>query len=96
MQILKDSFKVRLENKPIKQGSKTTTKFSIKNSEISNYTNKNISGKFGDVFLQSYKLLHKSGHNKSNRIRFTLIARYLNIKDKSFKGCRISFKELLD
>ena len=40
-------------------------------------------------------MLHKSGYNKSNKIRFTLIARYLNNKDKS-QGCKIGLKELLD
>ncbi len=96
VEILKESFKLKLKNKPIKQKNKVTTKFNIKNSEINNYANRSISGKFGDVYLQSYRMLHKSGYNKSNKIRFTLIARYLNIKDKSFQGCKIGLKELLD
>ena len=96
VQILKDSYKLKIKNKPIKQKNKITTKFKIKNSEIKNHNNKNISGKFGDIFVQSYRMLHRSGLNKSKKIRFTLIARYMNITDTNFKGCRIGLQEISD
>ena len=52
LKFLKESFKLKLKNKPIKQKNKVTTKFNIKNSEINNYANRSISGKFGDVYLK--------------------------------------------
>ena len=64
-------------------------------SVVDKYGKELVNANFGDLFIQSYLMLHQSGFNTSNRIRFSLIGRYINIDEKSFKGCKKSM-ELLD
>lgn len=95
LELLEKSFNIKNISRPIKnKNKKKTTKFKINNSIIKNLKKKTMDANFGDIFLQSYRLLHQSGFNSSNQIRFTLIGRYLNICDKNFKGCKIGFNEL--
>ena len=53
-----------------------------------------VEANLGDLFIQSYLTFHRTGHNSSNRVRFTLIGRYLNVHDKNFNGCNTGVDEL--
>jgi len=95
LELLEKSFKIKNASKPIKKKNiKTTTKFKTKNSIINSLKKKVMDANFGDIYIQSYCLLHQSGINSSDQIRFTLIGRYLNITDKNFKGCKFGINEL--
>lgn len=51
---------------------------------INNYKKKLINANKGDVIIFSMNTLHKSVENFSDKVRFTLIARFHDIRTKSF------------
>ncbi len=92
VEYLKNSYKIKKGSKGIQKGDRA---FKITQSLVNSMGKELVNASFGDLFIQSYLMLHQSGFNMSNRIRFSLIGRYINIEDKSFKGCKKSM-ELLD
>ena len=92
IEYLKKSYNLKRGSKGIQKGDKA---FKINKSVVDKYGKELVNANFGDLFIQSYLMLHQSGFNTSNRIRFSLIGRYINIDEKSFKGCKKSM-ELLD
>ena len=68
--------------------------FKLNKSMVNSLGKKKVEANFGDTFMQSFLILHQSGFNSSNKIRFTLIGRYLNIGNKNFKGCKKSMEPL--
>tara|TARA_B100001057_G_C22046630_1_gene642966 strand:- start:63 stop:494 length:432 start_codon:yes stop_codon:yes gene_type:complete len=56
----------------------------IPNQVIKKFQSINILAKKGDVVAFSLNTLHKSGHNISDKIRFTLICRVYNINSKCY------------
>ena len=92
IEYLKNSYKIKKGSKGIQKNDQA---FKITQSLVNNMGKELVNASFGDLFIQSYLMLHQSGFNMSNRIRFSLIGRYINIEDKNFKGCKKSM-ELLD
>jgi ectoine hydroxylase-related dioxygenase (phytanoyl-CoA dioxygenase family) len=56
----------------------------VQKSKIEKYVSLQPSCKVGDCILTYANLFHKSGYNSSDRIRFTIIARYNKITTKDF------------
>lgn len=56
----------------------------VQKSKIEKYVSLQPSCKVGDYILTYANLFHKSGYNSSDRIRFTIIARYNKIATKDF------------
>tara|TARA_Y100000590_G_scaffold181751_1_gene207101 strand:+ start:7699 stop:8478 length:780 start_codon:yes stop_codon:yes gene_type:complete len=82
----------------LKRSSKTNSKgyniIKLKKSMIDGFEKKKVEANLGDAFIQSFLILHQSGFNMSDKIRFTLIGRYLNIENKNFKGLKKSMEPL--
>ena len=92
IEYLKKSYKIKNGSKGVQRDDKA---FKINQSLVDRFGTERVDANFGDMFIQSYLMLHQSGFNTSNKIRFSLIGRYINIGEKSFKGCKQSM-ELLD
>jgi ectoine hydroxylase-related dioxygenase (phytanoyl-CoA dioxygenase family) len=56
----------------------------VQKSKIEKYVSLQPTCKVGDYILTYANLFHKSGYNSSDRIRFTIIARYNKIATKDF------------
>lgn len=57
-----------------------------------NFDFESVSVKFGEALIFNQKLVHKSGLNISNNVRFSVILRYSDLKDEDFlrRGCPIN------
>jgi len=72
-------------------------KHKISNDITSKYEQKNIPVNIGDIIYISMNLIHASGQNQSQKIRFSAQGRYFNILSKHFPPGRTQFmKSKLD
>jgi ectoine hydroxylase-related dioxygenase (phytanoyl-CoA dioxygenase family) len=58
-----------------KDAYEESEQLTVSGTEVSRYEEKNLELKLGEVLFINMNLLHKSGHNSTNRFRFSALAR---------------------
>ena len=64
----------------------------IQNCQLESYKKAHLSIRRGDVAFFNMNLIHKSGENKTNRVRFTAGLRFHNMNCSDFRNGRYKFE----